>query len=249
MVPRPLALDLARMNPRSSEYLKRLSEYAKSHSDRVEGLFLSPVHKGAVDHVTKVIGDIAARYAVDGIHLDYIRFPNDEFDYSAETLDEFRSRDRFETLCNAERREYSARARGRPLFYTEMFPQRWQEFRRARLTALLTKIRTTVKSRRPAAMLTAAVFPDATEATDTTLSGMGPLARGGAPRCDLPDGLYDGCRPCFERRSPTSSNLPGNAPCGPALARINSPLPRRSRTSGRQGSLAPRASSCFRTTI
>ena len=68
-------------------------------------------------------------------------------------------------LSGAERREYSARAHGRPLFYTEMFPQRWQEFRRARLTVLLTKIRATVKSRRPGATLSAAVFPDATEAT------------------------------------------------------------------------------------
>ena len=164
MVPRELSLDLVRMNPRSSGYLQRLSEYARAHSDRVEGLFLSPVHKGAVDHVTKVIGDIAARYAVDGIHLDYIRFPNDEFDYGAETLEEFRS-EIDSRLSATERREYSARARGRPLFYTEMFPQRWQDFRRAQLTALLTRIRTTVKSRRPAALLTAAVFPDAAEAT------------------------------------------------------------------------------------
>ena len=98
MVPRPLAVDLARMSPRNPEYLKRLSEYAKARSDRVEGVFLSPVHKGAVDHVTRVIGDIASRYAVDGIHLDYIRFPNDEFDYSVEALDEFRSDINFEAL-------------------------------------------------------------------------------------------------------------------------------------------------------
>ena len=164
MVPRPLALDLIGMNPRNPAYVKRLSEYAKARSDQVEGLFLSPVHKGAVDHVTKVIGDIAARYPVDGIHLDYIRFPNDEFDYSAETLDEFRS-EIGSRVSGADHREYSSRGRGRPLFYTEMFPQRWQEFRRARLTSLLTKIRGTVKSRRPSALLTAAVFPDATEAT------------------------------------------------------------------------------------
>jgi uncharacterized lipoprotein YddW (UPF0748 family) len=164
MVPRPLALDLIGMNPHNPDYVKRLSEYTKARSDRVEGLFLSPVHDGAVDHVTKVIGDIAARYPVDGIHLDYIRFPNDEFDYSEATLDEFRSEINAR-LSGAERREYSARGRGRPLFYTEMFPQRWQEFRRARLTTLLTKIRTTVKSRRPRALLSAAVFPDATEAT------------------------------------------------------------------------------------
>jgi uncharacterized lipoprotein YddW (UPF0748 family) len=45
-----------------------------------------------------------------------------------------------------------------------MFPQGWQEFRRAKLTALLTKIRSTVKARRPQATLSAAVFPDANDA-------------------------------------------------------------------------------------
>jgi uncharacterized lipoprotein YddW (UPF0748 family) len=164
MVPRPLAADLARMNPKSPEYLRRLSEYAKARSDRVEGIFLSPIHKGAVDYTVRVIGDIVARYDVDGIHLDYIRFPNDEFDYSAEVLDEFRSAVTA-SVPGAERRDYASRARGRPLFYTEMFPQRWQAFRRARLTALLTRIRSAVKGRRPRAMLSAAVFPDATDAT------------------------------------------------------------------------------------
>ena len=131
----------------------------------MEGIFLSPIHKGAADHVIKVIGDIVSRYDVDGIHLDYIRFPNDEFDYSAETLDAFRA-DVTSRSSGAERREYASRARGRPLFYTEMFPQGWQEFRRARLTALLTRIRSTVKARRPRAMLTAAVFPDAEDAAN-----------------------------------------------------------------------------------
>jgi uncharacterized lipoprotein YddW (UPF0748 family) len=164
MVPRPLVSDLTRMNPRNPEYLRRLSEYAKAHSDRVEGIFLSPVHKGAVEHTVKVIADIASRYAVDGIHLDYIRFPNDEFDYSRATLEEFRS-DIVAALPGAERRDYAERARGRPLFYTEMFPRRWDEFRRARLTNLLRRIRSAVKDRRPRATLSAAVFPDAVDAT------------------------------------------------------------------------------------
>jgi len=164
MVPRTLAADMARMNPRSPAYVRRLSEYAKAHSDRVEGIFVSPVHKGAVDHTVRVINDIVARYDIDGIHLDYIRFPSDEFDYSARALNEFRSAVTAKVSA-AERRDYAARARGRPLFYTEMFPQRWQEFRRARLTELLTRIRSTVKARRPRAMLSAAVFPDANDAT------------------------------------------------------------------------------------
>ncbi len=165
MVPRPLAADLARMNPKSTAYLKRLSEYAKARSDRVEGLFLSPVHKGAVDYTVRIIGDIAGQYDVDGIHLDYIRFPNEEFDYSPDVLNEFRAAV-MENVSSAERRDYAVRARGRPFFYTEMFPQRWQEFRRARLTALLTKIRGTVKARRPRAVLSAAVFPDANDAAN-----------------------------------------------------------------------------------
>jgi uncharacterized lipoprotein YddW (UPF0748 family) len=160
------------MNPRDPRYLRRLSDYARARSDRVEGIFISPVHKGAVDHATKVIGDIVSRYAVDGIHLDYIRFPNDEFDYSARTLDEFRAEIEAKVTAD-ERRDYAARARGRPLFYTEMFPQGWQEFRRSRLTALVTKIRSTVKSRRPQAMLTAAVFPDANDATNRRFQNWG----------------------------------------------------------------------------
>ena len=172
MVPRPLAEDLRRMDPRSPQYLRRLSEYARARSDRVEGIFLSPIHKGAVDHATKVIGDIVSRYDLDGIHLDYIRFPNDEFDYSAEALDEFQA-EITSRINAAERREYASRASGRPLFYTEMFPQGWQEFRRARLTELLGKIRATVKARRPGAMLTAAVFPDANDAVNRRFQDWG----------------------------------------------------------------------------
>ena len=172
MVPRPIAEYLSHIPPRDPQYLRTLSEYARAHSDRVEGIFLSPIHKGAVEHATKVIGDIVSRYEVDGIHLDYIRYPNDEFDYSAEALEEFRA-EITSRVSGAERRDYAARARERPLFYTEMFPQGWQDFRRARLTALLTKIRATVKSRRSRAMLTAAVFPDANDAANRRFQNWG----------------------------------------------------------------------------
>ena len=172
MVPRPLVEYLSHISPRDPQYLRTLSEYARARSDRVEGIFISPIHKGAVEHATKVIGDIASRYDVDGIHLDYIRYPNDEFDYSAEALEEFRA-EITSRISGAERRDYASRARGRPLFYTEMFPQGWQEFRRARLTALLTKIRATVKSRRSRAMLTAAVFPDANDAANRRFQNWG----------------------------------------------------------------------------
>jgi uncharacterized lipoprotein YddW (UPF0748 family) len=163
MVPRELAVDLWRVDPRSREYLAALSLYAKAHSDRIEGLYASPLQPAATEYTLSVIADVAARYPVDGIHLDYIRFPNAEFDYSPEAIAQFR---RFlrSYLSDAERRQYDARAKREPLFYTQMFPQRWVEFRQQRLTDLVTRVRAAVKAKRPKAILSAAVLPDAEDA-------------------------------------------------------------------------------------
>ena len=116
-----------------------------------------------MDYTVGVIADIAERYAVDGIHIDYARFPNDDFDYSPGALAQFRA-DVLSQLSNTERREYAERAQGRPSFYTQMFPQRWEEFRRARVTAMITQLRAAVKRKRPDALLSAAVWPDPNEA-------------------------------------------------------------------------------------
>jgi uncharacterized lipoprotein YddW (UPF0748 family) len=163
MVPRDLAVDLWAVNPRSDEYLAALSRYARAHADRIEGLYASPLQPAASEHTLKVIADIAERYAVDGIHLDYIRFPNADFDYSPAAIAQFRQYVQ-PRLSGAERRQYDVRARSEPLFYTQMLPQRWQEFRQERLTDLMTRVRSAVKVRRPSAIISAAVFPDAIEA-------------------------------------------------------------------------------------
>src|SRR5439155_27344511 len=117
----------------------------------------------AADYTVGVIADIARRYAVDGIHIDYARFPSDDFDYSPGALAEFRA-EVLPHLSRAERRDYSARAEGRPAFYAQMFPQRWQKFRSARLTALVARVRAAIKRARPDALLSAAVWPDPDEA-------------------------------------------------------------------------------------
>jgi uncharacterized lipoprotein YddW (UPF0748 family) len=47
----------------------------------VEGYFLSPAHPEARTFIVRVIQDIAERYAVDGIHLDYVRYPAPGFGF------------------------------------------------------------------------------------------------------------------------------------------------------------------------
>ena len=91
MVPRELAAEMKKIDLRSPAYLGRLARWTRAHGSIVEGLYTSPLHPAAQDHTAAVIGEIAAKYAVDGVHLDYVRFPNEEFDYSPAAMEEFKA--------------------------------------------------------------------------------------------------------------------------------------------------------------
>ena len=163
MVPRTLAASLAGTDPTSPQYLGRLSRYARSQPDQVEGLYLSPATTGAADYTVGILRDIVRRYAVDGVHLDYARYPNEEFDYSRETLGAFR-RLIVGELSPTTQRGYEARLAAEPLIYTQAFPERFRAFRTEQLTALIGRLRDTIKSLRPTAIVSAAVGPDHEEA-------------------------------------------------------------------------------------
>jgi uncharacterized lipoprotein YddW (UPF0748 family) len=169
MVPRSLAGDLAAVDPRSPGYLGRLARYVRSQSSEVEGLYLSPVTPASAAYTTSIVRDLVERYALDGIHLDYIRYPREDFDYGRETLTAFRA-SLVDELQPADRQRYDARAaKSEPTIYTQVFPQRWRSFRTERLTALLTAIRQAVKLIRPTALVSVAVVPDAAEAAERRL--------------------------------------------------------------------------------
>jgi uncharacterized lipoprotein YddW (UPF0748 family) len=164
MVPRALADDLSRVDPRSPEYIGRLARYVRGRTAEVEGLYLSPIPAAAASYTTSVVRDLAERYAIDGVHFDYIRYPTQDFDYGRETVAAFRSAVAGE-LSAEDRRRYDARAAaGEPLMYTQAFPERWRLFRTARLTALLSGLRDAVRAARPSALVSVAVMPNPTEA-------------------------------------------------------------------------------------
>src|SRR5256885_1492842 len=82
MVPRALAEDLHAVDPRSPGYLGRLARYVRTQPGDLEGLYLSPISDAAVEYTAAVVRNIVERYAVDGVHLDYLRYPTVDFDYS-----------------------------------------------------------------------------------------------------------------------------------------------------------------------
>jgi uncharacterized lipoprotein YddW (UPF0748 family) len=167
MVPRALAEDFQTVDPRSPQYLGRLARYVRAQPN-AEGLYLSPATDAAVDYTAAVVQSIVTRYAVDGVHLDYIRYPSEEFDYSRDALSAFRQTVLRE-LTPADARRFEERVAVQPLVYAQAFPEHWRVFRMSRLTTLMRRLRDVVKTARPAAKVSAAVVPDAAEAAEHRL--------------------------------------------------------------------------------
>ncbi|MGH9161093.1 MAG: glycoside hydrolase family 10 protein [Vicinamibacteraceae bacterium] len=168
MVPRDLAQRLGRLDPNHPEYLRRLAAWTRAHNWQTEGLFVSPITADAANHTIGVVTDLVRRYPVDGVHLDYVRYPNAEFDYSRTALEAFRA-ELLPELAPETRRRLDEKRESAIAAYAEAFPDAWEAFRRARLTHLVERLAGTVRAVRPNVLMSAAVIPDPAEATDTRL--------------------------------------------------------------------------------
>jgi uncharacterized lipoprotein YddW (UPF0748 family) len=168
MVPRAIAQDLARLDPANPGYVGKIARWTRGEPEAVEGLYASPLQPEAAAYTERVIADLARRYALDGVHLDYARYPNQQFDYSRFAIAEFRA-DIRPRLDAGARRDIDAAAEDDLFAYPDRLPAEWKAFRRARLTALVAKIRQRVRAARPNAVVTSAVFPDPQEAFDDRL--------------------------------------------------------------------------------
>ena len=160
MAPRALAASLARRSPRSADYLADLARWTAGASQRVEGLYLSPLVPAARDHTIAVVDELVRAYRLDGLHLDYIRYPGPDFDYSSAALAEFRRAQIGRGVPAADRQRLDRAARGDPSIWTRTYPASWTSFREAALTTLVARLRAVAVQARPGLALSAAVLPD-----------------------------------------------------------------------------------------
>lgn len=172
MVPRALARDMALLDSKSQLYLDKLTRWTKAQSGDVEGLYVSPIPEEAADATVAVVADVVARYPVDGVHLDYVRYPNEEFDYSRAALEAFRA-DVLRGLDPAAAREKEQTVGQDLVAWPEAFPDQWRTFRLDRLTSLVARIRESVKARRADVIVSAAVVPDPADAANRRLQDWG----------------------------------------------------------------------------
>jgi uncharacterized lipoprotein YddW (UPF0748 family) len=178
MVPRALATSIASITPRSPAYLGSLARWTRGASDRVEGLYLSPIAPAAQEYTASVVKELVEQYAVDGVHFDYIRYPAADFDYSPAALSAFRSAVA-PARSAAERQRLDRAAVADPSAWADALAPEWAAFRRDRLTALVRRLQGIVRTARPAAVVSAAVVPSATAARDERLQDWSAWARAG----------------------------------------------------------------------
>lgn len=121
----------------------RLQRDAKDN----ERLWMNPAHPENREHLLNVIREIAENYEVDGIHLDYIRYPGSDACYASYTHRQFASATGI-TITNWPRDVLSGGE------HHESFV-RW---RADVITSFVREVRKTVKEIKPSAKLSAAVW-------------------------------------------------------------------------------------------
>ncbi|MGE5125395.1 MAG: glycoside hydrolase family 10 protein [Betaproteobacteria bacterium] len=145
MVPRSVAS--AALVATDKRRLQLVMEAGREEGD-VEGYYLSPAVPGVGELLESVVRELLHGYALDGVHLDFIRYPGPTYDYSRAALEGFRRR----------------RGGGDLLQGPAHNPAAWDEYRRDLLTSLARRLAEAARSERPGILVSAAVVPDEAQA-------------------------------------------------------------------------------------
>lgn len=141
MVPRRAARRAFTADPRGLPWLAKETR----DPDDVEGQYLSPSAPGVAEHLEAAVRDLMGRYPVEGFHLDFIRYPSRDYDYSRHALAGFAR-----TLV----------APGDPVTAPDRNVAAWDEYRRSVLTRLAVRLSAAAREARAGVVVSAAVVPD-----------------------------------------------------------------------------------------
>lgn len=120
---------------------RSIAEISKSERGELflEGAFLSPASAQAREHLLDVVSELVDRYAIDGLHFDYIRFPGPKGGFESDALQAFAAR---EALDNPS----------------------WEEWRAEQVSLFVREAGARARATRPGIAISAAVLPDPDDA-------------------------------------------------------------------------------------
>jgi uncharacterized lipoprotein YddW (UPF0748 family) len=145
MVPRAAAGGGLAASPAA---LPRIVAQAARGDGDVEGYYLSPSAPGVAEHLEAVVRELLRGYPVQGLHLDFIRYPGPDYDYSRPALEGF----------------HRARGGSDLVASPAQDPAAWDAYRRDTLTALVVRLGKAAREEQPGVVLSAAVVPDEAQA-------------------------------------------------------------------------------------
>lgn len=124
----------------------------------IEGLYLSPAIPEVRRYLTDVVVEIAREYPVDGIHMDYARYPGEH-----SGVDEY-SREEFMRLHDFDPLTFLPGSGGESQPVTTTWAKDlealWREWRCEQVTALVSSVARELRSCRPGIIVSAAVRPN-----------------------------------------------------------------------------------------
>ena len=146
MVPREAAREALGASP--AEIIPLIERY-RDPAD-TEGLYLSPSAPGVAVHLEQVVSELVRRYPVNGLHLDFVRYPSSDYDWSRAALEGFGA----------------TRGGGDLLAAPALDPEGWADYRRAALDGLTVRLSAVARQTRPGLVVSAAVVADLSKALD-----------------------------------------------------------------------------------
>jgi len=131
-------------------------------SEKTEGVYLEPGNGEVLRYFLEVTGELLARYPVDGIHLDYVRYPMLDVSYTDVMRAGFRRHTGVDPL-ELEGNERGLRRDHGDAGYEALY-LKWKNFKAAQVSALVAQVSRAARRVRPDLILSAAGKPDAVQA-------------------------------------------------------------------------------------
>lgn len=123
----------------------------------VEGYFIAPSNPWVRAYILKIIEEIINKYDFDGIHLDYVRYPNAQFTNNAQLRTKFMRKHYIDPMELRSSEELQSRL---GLWGCEDLKSQWDNFIGEDLTMFIKNLNERLKYKRQDIYLSVAVKPD-----------------------------------------------------------------------------------------
>ncbi len=123
----------------------------------LEGYFLEPGNPAVRKYLRKIVREIIENYDVDGIHMDYCRYPQRDFGYDIPARVTFMRENYIDPLKIKDRSKIREELGDEAFFDLQ---KRWDVWRREQVTLTLKEIYNDVKKGKPGIQVSVAVIGD-----------------------------------------------------------------------------------------